>query len=152
MSIHFISLASTGMESVPAATFKDVFLILLGLVGLALGAYGYIRKPVTTITPDPLRVEKLDKFATRDFCSTLHSELNRRLDGHDSDIKNLYDEFKSDREASAVSARQRSAAIYGRIDNLETKLTDKIDTMPDRIIKILSELNLLRRPNGKDHL
>ena len=136
------------MESVPATTFKDVFLILMGLIGLCVGVYGYMRKPVTSITPDPLRVEKLDKFATRDFCSTLHSEINRRLDSHDSDIKALYEEIKSGRDESAASARQRSAAIYGRIDNLETKLTDKIDTMPDRIIKILSELNLLRRPNG----
>jgi len=124
------------LDSVNAATLKDFVIILLALGGFAMAAWTTFRpsKP-TVITPDPLRVEKLDKFATRDFCEMKHLEVTRRLDGHDAELAQFRTEAKADREQNQVHASQRSAAIYHKIDEVRDELTTKMDGINEQMSK-----------------
>jgi t-SNARE complex subunit (syntaxin) len=118
---------ATGLDNVPATTLKDVIIIIMGLGGFVMVAIQFFRKPANV--PQPLQIEKLDKFATRDFCEMKHLEISRRLDGHDADVRALYDEIKRDRQANQVHASERSANIHAKIDAVREELTDKIDTL-----------------------
>jgi hypothetical protein len=94
----------------------EVVLTLGVLVNLALGAVNVLRKPGMTISPDPLRIEKLDKFATRDFCEMKHQEVHRRLDGHDADIRAIYNEIKTGRSEMQNNVREDIAGVHDRIN------------------------------------
>jgi hypothetical protein len=135
-----------GLEAVPAEQLKWTLVILMTLAILALQVWLAVRSRRTQITPDPLRIEKLDKFATRDFCEMKNAELSRRLEANEEDIRRIYVEMKRDRAAADVHASERSKTIFNEIKLVRAEVTDKIDGMPDRIIKLLSELGLLRKP------
>jgi hypothetical protein len=94
-----------------------------------------------------VNVRNIDKFATRDFVTERHAEVNRRLDGHDRDIVVLREDMKTDRHNNEVHASERSSKIYDEIKSVRNELSDKIDDMPSRIIDQLSKLNLLRKPS-----
>lgn len=132
-----------GLEAVPAEHFKWTIVIIIGLALLGLQIYSVMRERKTSITPDPLRVEKLDKFATRDFCMSQHSEVSRRLDAHDSEFRRIYDQMKMDSAANQVHASERSKTLFNEVKAVREELTAKIDSMPDRIIKLLNDLHLL---------
>lgn len=134
------------MENVNAATLKDFVIILLALGGFAMAGWTAFRPPRPTgITPDPLRIEKLDKFATRDFCDLQHAEVTRRLNGHDADVRALYEEMKKDRQQNREHASNRSAATYTKIEAVRSELADKIDSTPERVIDTLNKLGLLNK-------
>ncbi len=140
-------IASTGLENVPATTLKDVIIILVGLLIVGLQVFNTFKKP--TPMPQPLQIEKLDKFATRDFCEVQHSDLRRQLAAHDKDIAQLREEAKEDRRNNEVHASQRSSGLHKKIEDVRSELTDKIDDMPTRIIDQLSKLGLLRKPSDE---
>lgn len=133
------------METVNAATLKDFVIIALALGGFALAAWATFqpRQP-TNITPDPLRIEKLDKFATRDFCESKNNEVHRRLDQHEKEIVQLRLEAREDRQNGEAHATRRSADLHGKIESVRTDLNDKIDAMPERIIDLLNHLGKLK--------
>lgn len=134
------------LSDVPEGQFKWTVLILLGLAMLVMQAFSTFRS--RKVTPDPLRVEKLDKFATRDFVEAQNAEVKRRLDGHDVDVRRIYDEIKEERAANQVHQSERSKTLFNEIRGVREELTEKIDEMPDRIIRLLNELNLLNRPGN----
>ena len=105
------------IDSVNAATLKDFVIILLALGGFAMAAWTTFRpaRP-TAIAPDPLRIEKLDKFATRDFCEMKHVEIGRRLDGHDADVRAIYNEIKAGRSEMQNNVRVDIAGVHDRIN------------------------------------
>lgn len=151
--MNVIMIAVGDMSAVPADQVKGTITILIGLIIVGLQIYNTIKgqKP-TVITPDPLRIEKLDKFATRDFVEAQRNEVTRRLDSHDQDIRRIYDEMKAERAANQVHQSERSQTIFKAIDKVRTELTDKIDDMPDRIISMLNDLSLLNnKPTNHDH-
>lgn len=142
---HFL-LASSGLEAVPPDTLKWTLIILIAVAILMMQLWDrFGRKQATNIEPDPLRVVKLDKFATRDFCHTRHDEITRRLDSHDAAIERIYQELKADRNSNQAHASERSKTLFNAIGDVRTELTEKIDAMPDRIIKLLNELGLLNK-------
>jgi len=120
-------IANTGLESIPADFLKT--LLMVAIVGLQI--YSMYRKPVPI--PNPLQIEKLDKFATRDFCEMKHLETNRRLDGHDADVRALYEEMKRERQSNQEHASLRSAAIYRKIDEVRDELTTKMDGLNEQM-------------------
>lgn len=140
------------LSDIPADFLKWIVVLLISLIAAtgSWAAFFFARKSTTRIEPQPIEVKKLDAFITRDFHSSMHGDVVRRLDGHDEDIRAIYSEIKGRADKIDEVSRQRTAALYDKIDQVESRLTDKIDSMPDRVIETLSTLNLLRRPNGKD--
>lgn len=122
------------------------------LVAISVNVLALYRggKSTNKIEPQPLDVRKIPGVVSVDMHNTCHAEVQRRLNGHDEDIRSIYSRIEAVQTRNEQHASERSAAIYRKIDEVRLEVTDKIDTMPDRIIKTLSELNLLRRPNGKD--
>ena len=107
----------------------NVVLTIGVLVTIAMNVISLFKKSSTAITPDPLRVEKLDRFATRDFCETQHNEVSRRLDGHDSDIRAIYGEIKQSRAEGETHAGQRSATLHRKIEEVRSELNVKLDDL-----------------------
>jgi hypothetical protein len=139
------------LSDVPDEHFKWTVIIILAIATFGLLLYTTFRAPKTIVTPDPLRVEKLDKFATRDFVESQNAEVKRRLDAHDRDVQRIYDEIKAERAANQVHQSERSKTLFNEIKSVRDELTDKMDEMPDRIIRLLSELNLLNKPSNHDN-
>jgi hypothetical protein len=131
------------LSAVNPMTLKDFAIIGLALISGAVGLKALFGKNTTALTPDPLRIEKLDKFATRDWCERERDETKRRLDSHDKDIAKIHDEFRQDREKNEVHASQRSQTIFRAIDELRRELTEKIDSTPERLIDTLTKLGKL---------
>ncbi len=132
------------ISSVNPATLKDFVIIIIGVGGFVMVVVQFFRKPSTAITPDPLRIEKLDKLASRDFVQERHAEHARRLDAHDKEIAQIRNEAKEDRRNNEVHASQRSSNLYQKIEAVRTELNEKIDAMPERIIELLNSLGKLK--------
>lgn len=134
MIMEYGIIANTGLDNVNAATLKDFVIIILAIGGFAMAAFTTFRpqKP-TVITPDPLRIEKLDKFATRDFCEMKHLEVNRRLDTHDEQLAQLRIEAKAELQQNQEHASARSAAIYRKVDEVREELTAKMDGLNEQM-------------------
>ena len=73
--------AQTNLGDVPADTFKWVFIILLSLAVMAIGAYAALRnrKQTTTIDPQPVEVAKSPKRFNHDLAEQRHADHERRL-------------------------------------------------------------------------
>ena len=139
-----IILAQADLTAVPADTLKWTLIVIIGLVLVGLQVWTAVRSSKTQITPDPLRVEKLDKFATRDFCEQRHAEVSRRLDGHDKDVRTIYDEIKRNRADNESQANTRSVAVHAKIDDVRRELSEKIDDMPAQIIATLRNTGAIK--------
>ncbi len=129
MIMEYGIIAQVNLGDAPPDHFKWTILIIVGVVLVGLQIYIALRKTV----PNPLQVEKLDKFATRDFCEALQAENRRRLDGHDADVRALYEEIKRDRQQNQEHASQRSAAIYRKIDEVQREVSSKIDGLNEQM-------------------
>ena len=117
MDLHqMIIMAQVNLSDAPADQFKWTVLILIGLVLVGLQIWTATRQNKTVIAPDPLRIEKLDKFATRDFCEMKHVEISRRLDGHDADVRAIYSEIKAGRSEMQNNVRVDIAGVHDRIN------------------------------------
>lgn len=132
-------------------------LALIGGILAGLGIMAYIKRPEPTQLEQPIRtttegevqVRNIDKYATRDFVTERHAEVNRRLDGHDKALADLRDDMKEDRKQNEIHASARSSKIYDEIKSVRSELSDKIDNMPERIIDTLNKLGLLNTPNKR---
>ena len=142
-----IIIASTDLSSVNPITLKDVIIIGLALLGAAGMIKNLFGKNTTNIAPDPLRIEKLDKFATRDFCEQRHHEVTRRLDGLDGHVRAIYDEIKKDRDANEIHASERSASIYEKIDEVRSEMNTGFKDMERAIGRIEGKVSS-ERDNG----
>lgn len=118
--------------------FALVCLGLLGGVAAAVGIWAAVRK--RPISPQPLVTKEEERFATRDFVAERADEVNRRLAGHDQDIRDLYAELKRDREASEIHASQRSSAIYQEIGTVREGLSKKIDAQTSEFHQAIRDL------------
>jgi hypothetical protein len=142
-----VCFASTGMEGIAPDHFKDVFLMLIGVMIVGLQVWQAVRSRKTEVGPNPLQIQTLDKFATRDFCNNQHQEIQRRLTEHDIEIRAIREEAKKDRAEAEVHASMRSKTIFDSMSSLRRELNDKIDTMPERIITLLSNMGVLKKPD-----
>lgn len=129
-------LAESSLQGVTGDYFKSFMTVAGWLLGIVAVIWG-LRQRTTRIEPDPLRVEKIDKLATREFCQAKHTEVERRLLGHDQDIAALRADMKEDRRNNEIHASQRSAGLHSKIDNVRIELSEKIDGMEARIIATL---------------
>lgn len=128
-----IILANANPADVPADFWKNSIIVALVIFGVVMTVLNYRKRgekssvsvadqPVAATISGPVQTLSVDKFATRDFCEMQHKEVTRRLDGHDSDIRALYDEIKTDRDANEVHASARSASIYEKIDEVRSEM------------------------------
>jgi hypothetical protein len=133
-------------------TAWNVVLTIAVLIAITVNVVALYRGGRTTnrIEPTPLDVRKIPGIMSVDMHKVCHEEVVRRLNAHDGNIREIYRRIEETQARQEAHASERSAAIYRKIDEVRMEVTDKIDTMPDRIIKTLSDLNLLRRPNGSD--
>jgi hypothetical protein len=119
MDLHqMIIIAQVNLSDAPPDQFKWTVIIILGLILVGLQVWTAVRQNKTLISPDPLRIEKLDKFATRDFCEMKHNEVHRRLDGHDVEIRAIYAEMKSGRHEMQTNVREDIAGVHDRINEV----------------------------------
>lgn len=137
------------INDIPAEFIKWVVVLAVGLLAASGGWAGAFFARNRKIKPQPLDVRKVDTFMTREFCNTHHIEINRRLEQHDMDIRGIYAELKADRERHERHTSERSAGLYKRIEDVRMELSDKVDSMPDRIIETLNKLHLLNTGGKK---
>jgi hypothetical protein len=91
---------------------------------------------------------QIDEFLTRRKDKPAPGEVRHEAHGTfatKADLAALSSQLSSDRIASDVSRRR----LHERLEKMRGELDSKIDGMPDRIIAMLTNLNVLRRPS--DH-
>jgi len=136
MDIITPQFAEATLNGVSGDYFKSFMTVAGWLLGIVAVLWG-LRQKTTRLEPDPLRVEKIDKLASREFVSSQFAEAARRLNGHDADIAAIRQDMKEDRRNNDIHASQRSAGLHQKIDNVRVELSEKIDGMEARIIATL---------------
>jgi hypothetical protein len=154
------------LQSVSPEFLKSFLIVFIAFAGVALAVAGYLgRRDSRRVTVDDQPVEARikgqvrtvaeDRFATRDFVAERNAELDRRLNGHDADIRALYAELKADRAAAEIHASQRSSAIYEEIGSVREGLSDKIDAqskefhlavrdLPNQLVALLRNTGVIK--------
>lgn len=126
-------------EAAPTPSIAWQVVLTLGvLIAIAVNIMTLVRKNTTAITPDPLRIEKLDKLATREFVANQHNEIDRRLNGHDADIARLTEDMKDDRKQNEIHASSRSANLHGKIEAVRTDLTKQLGEVAQSVAALES--------------
>jgi hypothetical protein len=97
----------------------NVILTIGVIVAIGANLASLIRKPTTAITPDPLRIEKLDKFATRDFCEMKHGETKATLGRHDLEISELWRVIRSENENIRDEVRKGFQSMERSLGRIE---------------------------------
>ena len=119
------------IQNVQPTSLHEFILIVAGLVGIGAGVaviYRTVRKqriepqPLDVGIAGPVTVKNDAGFVSQSLCQSLHSETDRRITRVEEDLLALHRELKTDRETSDVSARQRSAGIYSKIDEVRKEL------------------------------
>ncbi len=139
------------LQTVPAEFLKNFAILALALLAAGLGLATYLSRnksrrivvdeqPVQTVINGQVNTVSTDKFATRDFVAERNAELDRRLSGHDADIRKIYDELKQDRAASEIHASQRSSAIYQEIGIVRKDLGEKLDAQTREFHQCIRDL------------
>lgn len=105
----------------------NVVLTLGVLIAISVNLVSLIRKPSTAITPDPLRIEKLDKFATRDFCNVKHTDIQVRLERIDHEIGALWATVRTENENIRNEVRKGFQDIERSLGRIEGKLSKTKD-------------------------
>lgn len=122
------------MQTVEPGFLHQFLLVVLGLLGGAaavVGMYAALRKK--KIEPQPFEVAEAQRFSTVESCHAAHSEVARRLDGHDTDIRAIYAELKGDRAQNEIHASQRASALYAKIEDVRKDLDARLSGMSDRV-------------------
>jgi hypothetical protein len=120
------------LDKVNPTFLHQFLLVILGLLGgaaAAVGIYAALRK--RKIEPQPLEVTAATRFTTMEA----HGEVLRRLDGHDLDIRAIYEELKDDRSKNEVHASSRSANLHAKIEAVRTELDAKMDRLRVEVSK-----------------
>jgi len=122
------------MQTVEPGFLHQFLLVVLGLLGGAaavVGMYAALRKK--KIEPQPFEVAEAQRYSTVESCHAAHSEVARRLDGHDTDIRAIYAELKGDRAQNEIHASQRASALYAKIEDVRKDLDARLSGMSDRV-------------------
>lgn len=78
------------MDTVNAGTFRDVMLMLFGLVGVATGlVIIWTRLRPTQVSPQPLVVKNADQFVSKEFCAGARNETDKRLTQVERDVRDM---------------------------------------------------------------
>jgi hypothetical protein len=90
------------------------------------------RKETRRIEPQPFDVRVIDSMAREKDCLSRHDEIQREIVG----MRNRRDQDMKDASLSRK-------AVYEQINKVRGELSDKIDTMPDRIIATLRNFGVI---------
>jgi gas vesicle protein len=132
------------LEHVPAATIKDVLLIVIGVGGFIFAAAAFFERRKSQkreITPQPLLVAHDEPCARK-------SELEQHIRATRDSFDQIRDELKTDRHDNQEHASKRSKTLFDKVEAVRTELdtkieesrrelTEKIDDVPDRVIATL---------------
>jgi DNA-binding transcriptional MerR regulator len=123
--------------------------LCIGLVAIiagvrsALGLYRDLRNPPqqTTVTNDPLTVQKAIEYARTEECQARHAEDAKKIEELHTQLSTLQRERVEDARAAALSRK----GMYTQIDEVRKELSAKIDTMPQLIItQLVNSKNLFK--------
>ena len=123
------------IENVAPSALRD-FALIVG--GAAATAY-YVKEIFWNggnrrdIYPDPLRVQKMEKFVSEKDCASRHAEETARM----SQLHQQLIAMEASRETQRRQVSEDLKTIYNHIDEVRRELSQKIEDMPDRVIATL---------------
>ncbi len=140
-------LADADISNIPGDTFKWVMATLIVLLGVAVMVITIIvafRKKKTEIEPQPFEVRKAARRFNHELTEERHAEVNRRLDSHDAEIERLWETFNVENakiREEVKTNRAHNEELFSNqteeIHEMENRLRDKIDQMPEKLRQIL---------------
>jgi hypothetical protein len=116
---------------------------ILAGVRIALGLYRDLRNPPqkTTVTNDPLTVQKAVEYVRAEECQARHTESTKKIEEIHMQLATLQRERVEYARAAAMSRK----GTYEKIDAVRKELADKIDNMPQLLItQLLNSKNLFK--------
>jgi hypothetical protein len=105
-------------------------LVIGGLIGAAaIWGFTYFmpaKNTVIDVDEQPLRVKVVEamekKFVTRDHCKLGMDDVQRRLDGHDAELDNLWTVLRSENVTIRAEINDRFQEISRSLGRIEGKL------------------------------
>lgn len=90
------------------------------------------------ISPQPLSVKIADEFVAKGSCKTTHADLSRRLDGHDEEIKGLWETLRAEdnetRKSLAAAVRDFDQTV-NRIDGTLESVKKLVHTILEKMMR-----------------
>lgn len=130
------------ISTVNPVTLKDLVVILFGALGAASVVVSWVRKPTTTISPQPLTVEVVkalhEQFADRDEFIELKEHTTARHGQLFSAIN------KVEREAREAMDKRFETLNVNRTEQIE-KLNQQFTFIRETIVAIQTELKIRNR-------
>jgi hypothetical protein len=123
--------------------------VLFGLAAIAT-AINQVWKVVDRVRgknmSQPLEVKAATVFVRQEECLQRNQQTKAELERIEREVKTL----RVDREKDVVNADDARRRLYNQMDSVRKELSDKIDTMPERMMNTLSTLGVLRKPGHRD--
>lgn len=123
----FAFLAQAQLDAVPASFVKWFFVSLFALlviVGILVGIRQALREPPPQRINDdpPVEVRKAAKRYNHDATENRFVQVERRLDGHDGEISNLWNTMRSEDKELRRDMMQQFETISRALGRIEGKL------------------------------
>ena len=121
---------STDLPAVPGDTLKWVLVIMVAILLIAVAVYSaFGLKRVRLDTDPPPAFRKASPEFNPALCDELHSQVARRLDGHDAAIEALRAEaVKGDKELEAkleefrLEAKRTESGLHRKLNGISRNL------------------------------
>jgi hypothetical protein len=106
------------LQNVDAIHIKDVLLILIALVGMGSMIAGLVKKPKTSIEPQPLDVRIASEMVTKDYCRSSHVDSSARIARVEADVAALRQEIRDDRLKSTERISNEVGKVHDRVNDV----------------------------------
>jgi hypothetical protein len=130
------------LSAVAPDHLKDFLLIVLAIaspIAAWVGLY-YGRRRSVAVTPDPLRVQPVERWVTRDLCEQMHGATAKDI----ADVKARVTALEN-------GQREMVEAIDRRMGEMRTEITaglrgvhERVDNMPLEVVTLLRNTGAIR--------
>lgn len=129
-----------------------VIMLLVSLSGAVVGWLSYAQsRKARHITPQPLKVEGVEKFQTLDGCASQHQHIAEEIDRVDRRVTEVDNDLKKFKQAVLDNGEARKNFIVAHVDSVRRELSNEIgnvhkrmDNFPDKLIALLRNTGVIK--------
>jgi len=118
------------------AYFLAAFLFLVAGANQVMRLLDRFQGRKTEIAPQPLVVQSAQEWISRADCQNLRASLAERMRQVETELHELRELLREDREALLRAGEERATRIHQRIDALGLKVTEEIGVLRGELKRI----------------
>lgn len=120
----------------PLAWFVAVLFFLVAGVNQLMHLADRLRGRRTEIAPQPLLIQPAQEWVARADCQNLRAALAARVGQVETEVRELREQLRADRETLLQAGEERACRLHQRIDALGLKLTEELGVLRGELKRI----------------